>query len=107
MPKEITINDVVYVPKADAPKPGPLSIVRTRNAGVHIGKVESIDGQRVDLTYARRLYRWRGANTLNEATIEGVNRDEYTRISKVIPSITLLEACEVIPVAEGVDFGAV
>ena len=103
--QSVTIDGVVFV-RADsvpAPAPGPLSIVRTIDMGVHIGEVASIEGRTVVLRHARRLWRWRGANTLNEIALRGVTRSEHTRISEVIPEITLLSAGEIIPVAEGVD----
>jgi hypothetical protein len=97
---EIVINGVTYVKKQPV---GPLSIVRTDSAGVHIGEVVSLEGKKCVLKNARRLWRWRGANTLNEVALTGVLMTEYTRISQIIPhEITLTEAIEVIPVADGV-----
>ena len=102
---EIIINGVTYVRKAQAISN--LSIIRTYSAGVHVGEVVSLDGKTCVLRNARRIWRWRGANTLNEIALRGVNRKEYTRISETVPSITLTEAIEVIPVAEGVDLSEV
>lgn len=78
-------------------------IVRTYSAGVHIGTLVSREGREVVLKNARRLWRWRGANSLNEVAISGVERTSRTRISSSVPLITLLEAIEVIPVLIGVD----
>ena len=83
---------------------GPLSIVRTLSAGVHVGRVVKIEGATVELADAVRIWRWRGANTLNEVAMKGVNTEQYTRISEPVPSILLIGAIEVIPVAEGVTF---
>ena len=98
---ELVVNGVTYVKKESS---GPLSVVRTYSAGVHIGEVVSLDGKNCVLKNARRLWRWRGANSLNEVALKGVVTTEYTRISKIVPEITLTEAIEVIPVAEGVKF---
>ena len=105
----LTINGVEYV-RADSivyatpAKPaGPLTLVRTFSAGVHVGELVSEPGKLVTLKNARRIWRWRGANTLNEIAVEGVNRKENTRISKPVPEITLTEVIELIPVAEGFD----
>lgn len=75
-------------------------IVRTYSAGVHIGELVSRKGTEVTLANARRLWRWRGANTLNEVALRGVAQ-EYTRLSEPVPSIDLTQAIEVIPVSRG------
>lgn len=89
-----------------APKPAqkkatsklPLVVVRTYSAGVHIGELVARAGQEITLANARRLWRWRGANTLNEVALHGVAQ-EYTRLSEPVPSITLTQAIEVIQAA--------
>ena len=98
----VEINGQIYVKKSSITQ-GPLSIIRTYSAGVHVGEVVGHDGTVVKLKNARRLWRWRGANTLNEISLSGVNRNEYTRISEIVSEITLTEAIEIIPVLEGVD----
>lgn len=80
-------------------KQSPLVVVRTYGAGVHVGRLASQKGQEVTLTDARRLWRWRGANTLHEVAAKGVSTTEYTRISEPVPTITLLSALEVLPVS--------
>lgn len=75
-----------------------LVIIRTYSAGVHVGVLQSQEGTVVKLTNARRIWRWRGANTLNELALRGAAM-EYTRISEPVESITLTEAIEIIPVA--------
>lgn len=79
-----------------AAKKKPFVVVRTYSAGVHVGFLESRKGKEVVLTNARRIWRWRGANTLNEMSQKGVDINSYTRISDPVPSITLTEAIEVI-----------
>lgn len=75
------------------------TIIRTENAGVHVGIVEDccVAEQWVELTDARRIWRWRGANTLNELSIDGLVVDQYSRVSKAVDSITLTGAIEFIP----------
>jgi len=75
----------------------PLVIVRTYSAGVHVGELVSRKGIEVTLANARRLWRWRGANTLNEVALRGAAQ-EFTRLSEPVPSIDLTQAIEVIPV---------
>jgi hypothetical protein len=90
-------------------EPGDRVLVRTRNAGVHVGTKKHRDADVLVLTNANRIWRWRGANTLSEVAMKGVNRDEYTRIACTVPEIELTcsDVCEVIPVAKGVDLSEV
>jgi hypothetical protein len=73
-----------------------IVIIRTRSAGVHFGEIvsESQDGKRVTLRNARRIWSWRGANTLNEIALRGVG--DGSKISEPVPEITLTEASEII-----------
>jgi hypothetical protein len=45
---------------------GKYVIVRTYSAGVHFGRLVARRGKEVDLADARRIWFWKGANTLNE-----------------------------------------
>ena len=73
---------------------GKFCVVRTYSAGVHVGVVASQDGKLVTLTDARRIWSWKGANTLHEIAIGGVGKG--SRVSDAVPSIDLTEAIEVI-----------
>lgn len=74
---------------------GKFVVIRCYNAGVHCGTLTKFAPGKVTLTDARRIWRWRGANTLNEVALNGVDK-EYTRISEPVAEIILTEACEVI-----------
>lgn len=78
---------------------GEFVIVRTHSAGVHVGTLAEVNGTAVLLTDARRIWRWRGANSLHELSQDGA-AEEYTRISKPVPRILLTQAVEVIPCSE-------
>lgn len=73
----------------------PFVVVRTYSAGVHVGTLVSRKGKEVTLLNARRVWRWRGANTLHEMALRGVD-EVYSRISEPVRSVTLTEAIEVI-----------
>ena len=73
-------------------------IVRTYSAGVHFGRLVERKGKEVKLADARRIWHWRGANTLNEIAMSGVGKG--SRISVSVPSIELTEAIEIIPCSE-------
>ncbi len=79
-----------------------LVLVRTYGAGVHVGRLVSQEGQQVELADARRLWRWRGANTLHEVAVKGVAQ-EWTRLSEPIESITLFSALELLPVSAAAE----
>lgn len=81
---------------------GKQVIVRTCYAGVHIGELMAQDDKVCVLTGARRLWRWKGSNTLNEVSTKGVDRNEYSRISEPVDQI-LLQWIEILPIVEGVD----
>ena len=78
---------------------GKKVIIRTFSAGVHFGVLEARNGKEVLLKDVRRIWRWRGANTLNEIALRGLDK-EYTRISESIPSNLLTETIEVIQMEE-------
>lgn len=80
------------------PKNPPLKpvIVRTYSAGVHFGYLAKQEGKEVMLHKSRRIWRWFGANTLNEISIHGLDISR-SKVSETIEEITLTEAIEIIP----------
>lgn len=78
---------------------GKFVIVRTLSAGVHVGILMRCNGTAVELKNARRLWRWRGANSLHELSIRGAAK-EWTRISEPVETILLTQAIEIIPCTE-------
>jgi hypothetical protein len=75
---------------------GEFVLVRTRNAGVHCGTLTEFLGTQIVLAGARRVWRWRGANSLHELSLHGPS-EEWSRISEPVERIALTEAIEVIP----------
>ena len=71
-------------------------LVRTYSAGVHFGQLKSKKGKEVVLINSRRIFRWNGANTLNEMSRRGIDVSR-SKISDPCLSITLTEAIEIIP----------
>jgi len=71
-------------------------IVRTFSAGVHYGYLtkQSADGKKVSLTKARRIWYWKGANTLHEISLHGVGGG--SKISEPVKRIDLTEVTEII-----------
>ena len=69
-------------------------LVRTYSAGVHFGTLESREGKEVVLLDARRVWYWKGANTLNELVSHGPGPG--SKISEPTARIVLTEAIEII-----------
>lgn len=69
-------------------------LIRTYSAGVHVGELSDRRGQEVDLVNARRIWSWKGANTLHEIANSGVSTG--SRVSQTVSSITLTQAIEII-----------
>jgi len=80
-------------------------IVRCRDAGVHAGEYVSHSGREVKLTNSRRIWYWSGAASLNQIAVSGCTDPTNCKITMPVPSITLLEACEIIDcTSEGETF---
>jgi ferredoxin-fold anticodon binding domain-containing protein len=77
---------------------GKFVIVRTYSAGVHVGTLEKRDGKEVTLTNSRRIWSWKGANTLHEIANNGVCNG--SRVSETVPTVLLTEAIEVLGASE-------
>lgn len=76
---------------------GDLVLVRTYSAGVHFGRLVSHSGREVILSEARRIWRWRGARTLHEVALRGIDSD-WSRVSDPVAEIVLTEAIELLPI---------
>lgn len=73
-------------------------VVRTYSAGVHVGELVSRNGCEVVLANTRRIFRWKGANTLTEIANHGVGPG--SQVSEATGEILLLEAIEIITCTE-------
>lgn len=74
---------------------GRYVVVRTYSAGVHVGVLQTLEGREALLSDSRRIWRWHGANTLNEISLTGVS--VQSKVSAPVSEILLTEAIEVIP----------
>ena len=105
----IVLNDTAYVPEDSTPGAiaGDYVIVRARDAGVHVGRRTGVclDEAWIRLGNAVRIHRWRGANTLNEIALGGVEsaaESSYTRVSEPVSEIEIMGICEIIPCSDTV-----
>lgn len=69
-------------------------VVRTYTAGVHCGELVKREGKEVTLANARRIWRWFGANTINEIANHGAASN--SKVSEAVSEIELTEAIEVV-----------
>lgn len=79
---------------------GKKVIVRTYSAGVHYGTLKSRKGKECVLLNSRRLYYWKGANSLSQLAMEGVRSPLECKFSVPVKEIVLTEGIEFIPVSK-------
>ncbi len=77
---------------------GQQVLIRTYSAGVHFGTLAKVSKshKRVVLNTARRIWSWKGANTLHEISLRGIDKDG-SRVSEPVHEIVLTEAIEILP----------
>lgn len=78
---------------------GKYCIIRTAHAGVHVGTLAEHDGDAVTLTGGRIVWRWRGAYTLHEMSLHGIDA-EYSRVSEAVPEIVVKGVISIIPCSD-------
>jgi len=96
MKDKVEVDGVEYFLRQE---PTNVTLVRTYSAGVHFGEVVSQKGKVVVLKNARRLWSWKGAASLNQVALDGVDAND-SKISLAVPVITLTEAIELIPMSQ-------
>jgi hypothetical protein len=72
------------------------AIVRSGQSGVWCGDVIARDGESVTLNDARKIWRWRGANTTSDIATNGIS-EEYSRVAPPVDGAVILGVCEVLP----------
>jgi hypothetical protein len=105
--EELTVNGITYVPKDSVQSKLKNSldglqcvVIRTYSAGVFYGYLSKKDGQEVELLNAKRIWVWYGAASLSQLSVDGVSRPTECKIPVAVPSITLLQVIEIIPLSE-------
>lgn len=77
----------------------PYVVVRTASAGVHVGVLGDRTGEEVVLREARRIWYWKGANTLHEIALHGINKNG-SKVSEATGQIILRGWIEILPCTE-------
>jgi hypothetical protein len=82
-------------PPARTPGNGRPVIVRSRDAGVQFGYLDSYEGSTVHLKNARQMWSWTAAEggTLLDCATHGVKGGKF---STVCPAVTVIGACAII-----------
>lgn len=77
----------------------PLVLVRTRDAGIHVGYLANYDRANRAVTFYEswRIWRWRGANTLSEVAVDGI--DEQSAVARPVRGHEVLDVAEVLQVS--------
>ena len=79
------------------PAVGKYCVIRTYSAGVHVGKVEYVNGREVKLSDSRRIWSWTGALSCSEIAANGITGG---KVAVALPEIYLAEAIEIIPASQ-------
>ena len=66
------------------------------DSSVHVGILHCCDGTNVELHSCSNLWRWRGAHTLHEVSLRGVDT-EFSRISEQVARLILTNVVKIIP----------
>ena len=65
-----------------------------------MGTLKKREGKEVVLEHARRLWFWSGAASLSDLAVNGVSNPSGCKFPVAVPSVTLTEAIEILPVSE-------
>ena len=76
---------------------GKFVIVRGDNSGVFAGTLAAREGQEVQLTDCRRIWRWYGAASISQLAIDGTSDPGSCKFPAPVAEITILDAIEIIP----------
>lgn len=100
--QEITLGGITctLTPKMAEKEGLPYVLIRAKSAGVFVGYLKSKEGQEVELLNARRIWYWSGAASISQLAAEGVSKPEECKFPLELPSMTILEVVEIIPVTD-------
>ena len=74
---------------------GKKVIIRATNAGVFYGTLKEKEGQTVALADARRIWYWKGANSLSQVATEGLDKSE-SKVSMPLELMVIEETIEIL-----------
>ena len=77
---------------------GKKCIVRSNMAGVFFGEIANIEGSAVLMKDARKIYRWSGANTVEDISQTGVLNS--SKVTVVVENVLIEKYEQIIPCTE-------
>lgn len=79
-------------------------IIRTELAGVFYGEMADLEqvpsGNIVTIKNCRRLWYWKGANSLSQLAMDGSARPSECKFTVIVPEMRVFNAKEIIPCSE-------
>jgi len=75
---------------------GKYVIARTYSAGVFAGILDKREGKEVEMSNARRLWRWCGAASLSQLSQEGTSKPSECKFPCEVAKIILIEVIEIL-----------
>ncbi len=72
-------------------------IIRTGEAGVFFGEIKERNGQEATIANCRRLWYWKGANSLSQLATEGVRHPQECKFTVTVEEMTVIGVIEIIP----------
>lgn len=79
---------------------GKYVIVRTYSAGVFAGILDKREGKEVEMSNARRLWRWAGAASLSQLSTIGTSDAENCKFPCEVSKVILTEVIEILEVSD-------
>lgn len=108
--QEIVIDGTTYVPKdslnasatpVDGLKP---VLIRSVHSGVHFGLLKKEEftpaGKVITLAKSRRVWYWKGAASLSQMAVDGVNCPSECKFTMEVEEIEVVNVIETIPLTE-------
>lgn len=93
-------DDATQAQSSKHPMMGRRCLIRTYSAGVHIGKVEAVEGMEMHLSDAVRLWEWKGGGlSLSAVANNGIKGGRLNRTGEVYLT-NVIEIIPISPIAE-------
>ena len=73
-------------------------IVRGDRSGVFFGTLISLNGQLAELSNVRKIWRWQGAKSVEQISLDGVS--DESRITQSVDNMIITDAIQVLPCTE-------
>lgn len=72
-------------------------IVRAEGSGVFFGTLTAKNDSEVQLTNARKLYYWSGANTVEDLAVAGAKNPQNCKFTVAVDEVTINKYLQIIP----------